>query len=244
MAYQYVNVLTPRRDGGAAAGPRRGDAVAVRAQPLLHLGGENEPANDQQVHASRRDERRRSRGVRRRPAGVRRRHGSPRRRRTVGPAGDRARTEPGGTRRSFEARDYGELYRLGAHPYLLWHFAEAIWVHEVPWPELNERYRAAADPTVTPTSSSDPAQVRAIGTRLASPGTPDVGRRAAGRDTCGAEGTARLPRRRRAQGLPSCRRGALLFAARADQTDRASRAGARRPAPRADAHRGQGHPSG
>lgn len=49
-------------------------------------------------------------------------------------------------RRAFVTRDYGELYRLGAHPYLLWHFIEAVWVHEVPWPELKERYREAVIP--------------------------------------------------------------------------------------------------
>ncbi|UYN83816.1 MAG: hypothetical protein KIT89_00805 [Microcella sp.] len=47
---------------------------------------------------------------------------------------------------AFVARDYGELYRLGAHPYLLWHFIEAVYIHEVSWPELNERYRDAVRP--------------------------------------------------------------------------------------------------
>jgi len=47
---------------------------------------------------------------------------------------------------AFVARDYGELYRLGAHPYLLWHFIEAVYIHEVPWPQLNERYREAVRP--------------------------------------------------------------------------------------------------
>lgn len=46
-------------------------------------------------------------------------------------------------REAFGRRDYGELYRLGAHPYLLWHFTEAVWIHEVPWPELKEVYREA-----------------------------------------------------------------------------------------------------
>ncbi len=44
---------------------------------------------------------------------------------------------------AFAARDYEALYRLGAHPYLLWHFTEAVHVHETPWPVLVERYRAA-----------------------------------------------------------------------------------------------------
>jgi len=49
-------------------------------------------------------------------------------------------------RAAFIARSEAELYRLGAHPYLLWHFIEAVWVHEVPWPTLNERYREAVRP--------------------------------------------------------------------------------------------------
>lgn len=59
-------------------------------------------------------------------------------------ADDRALTDE--ERSAFIARDEGELYRLGAHPYLLWHFIEAVWVHEVAWPDLNERYRAAVRP--------------------------------------------------------------------------------------------------
>ncbi len=40
-------------------------------------------------------------------------------------------------------RDHAELYRLGAHPYVLWHFVEAIrvWTGETTWPEMKERYR-------------------------------------------------------------------------------------------------------
>lgn len=49
-------------------------------------------------------------------------------------------------RAAFATRDYGELYRLGAHPYLLWHFIEAVYIHEVPWGELKERYREAVAP--------------------------------------------------------------------------------------------------
>lgn len=60
------------------------------------------------------------------------------------PSDDRALTDE--EEAAVLTRDYGELYRLGAHPYLLWHFAEAIWGNEVPWPELNERYRAAVAP--------------------------------------------------------------------------------------------------
>ena len=39
--------------------------------------------------------------------------------------------------------DHGELYRLGAHPYLLWHFIEAVrvWAGDMTWPDMVERYR-------------------------------------------------------------------------------------------------------
>lgn len=53
-------------------------------------------------------------------------------------------------RRAFVDRDYAQLYRLGAHPYLLWHFTEAVWVGEIPWPELKERYREAVAPHGSP----------------------------------------------------------------------------------------------
>lgn len=46
-------------------------------------------------------------------------------------------------KRAFIERDYGELYRLGAHPYLLWHFTEAIYIGEYEWPVLKEMYRDA-----------------------------------------------------------------------------------------------------
>ena len=41
-------------------------------------------------------------------------------------------------------RDHAELYRLGAHQYVLWHFVEAIrvWTGEVTWPAMTERFRA------------------------------------------------------------------------------------------------------
>lgn len=51
---------------------------------------------------------------------------------------------------AFAARDYGELYRLGAHPYLLWHFTEAIYTGEFTesfgWRDLVEKYRVAIAP--------------------------------------------------------------------------------------------------
>lgn len=53
-------------------------------------------------------------------------------------------------RAAFAARDYAALYALGAHPYLLWHFTEAVYLHETSWPELNERYREAVRPSGCP----------------------------------------------------------------------------------------------
>jgi hypothetical protein len=41
-------------------------------------------------------------------------------------------------------RDYGKLYALGAHPFLLWSFTEAIWVHERPREELVKDYKEKA----------------------------------------------------------------------------------------------------
>jgi hypothetical protein len=53
-------------------------------------------------------------------------------------------------RAAFVARDFEALYRLGAHPYLLWHFTEAIFTHEFTpeagWRDLVERYREAVAP--------------------------------------------------------------------------------------------------
>ncbi|QKG24258.1 hypothetical protein [Actinomadura verrucosospora] len=46
--------------------------------------------------------------------------------------------------RAFAERDYGALYGMGAHPYLLWSFAEAVWVPEISRPDLVERFRRAA----------------------------------------------------------------------------------------------------
>lgn len=51
---------------------------------------------------------------------------------------------------AFAARDYEALYRLGAHPYLLWHFTEAVYEGEFTpdrgWRQLVEEYRAAVAP--------------------------------------------------------------------------------------------------
>lgn len=49
-------------------------------------------------------------------------------------------------RRAFEARDYAKLYELGAHPYLLWHWVEAVFVAETTWPELNAEYKRRIAP--------------------------------------------------------------------------------------------------
>lgn len=57
-------------------------------------------------------------------------------------------------RAAFIARDFEALYVLGAHPYLLWHFTEAIFTHEFTatfgWRDLVERYRAAVTPYGVP----------------------------------------------------------------------------------------------
>lgn len=48
--------------------------------------------------------------------------------------------------------DHAELYRLGAHPYLLWHFVEAVrvWAGDVSWPDMVERYRTDIAPHGVP----------------------------------------------------------------------------------------------
>ncbi len=48
--------------------------------------------------------------------------------------------------------DYATLYRLGAHPYILWHFAEAVlvWAGDKTWPELKEEFRSAVAPHGNP----------------------------------------------------------------------------------------------
>lgn len=51
-------------------------------------------------------------------------------------------------RRALIERDYGALYAMGAHPYLLLHFARAldVIIDGMPWPEFVTRYRAAVAP--------------------------------------------------------------------------------------------------
>lgn len=41
--------------------------------------------------------------------------------------------------------DYATLYRMGAHPYVLWHFCEGVlvWAGQASWSQLKEEYRDA-----------------------------------------------------------------------------------------------------
>src|SRR5574342_1283137 len=45
-------------------------------------------------------------------------------------------------REALANRDYGKLYALGAHPFTLWSFTEAVWVHEKPRDDLIADYKA------------------------------------------------------------------------------------------------------
>lgn len=47
-------------------------------------------------------------------------------------------------REALATKDYGKLYALGAHPFTLWSFTEAVWVHEKPREELLADYKAKA----------------------------------------------------------------------------------------------------
>ena len=47
-------------------------------------------------------------------------------------------------REALATKDYGKLYALGAHPFTLWSFTEAVWGHEVPREELVEDYKQKA----------------------------------------------------------------------------------------------------
>jgi hypothetical protein len=53
-------------------------------------------------------------------------------------------------REALANRDYGKLYALGAHPFTLWSFTEAVWVHEKPREELIADYKAKATKTGYP----------------------------------------------------------------------------------------------
>jgi len=47
-------------------------------------------------------------------------------------------------RDALATRDYGKLYALGAHPFMLWSFTEAVWVDEIPREELVKDYKEKA----------------------------------------------------------------------------------------------------
>jgi hypothetical protein len=47
-------------------------------------------------------------------------------------------------REALATKDYGKLYALGAHPFTLWSFTEAVWVQEKPREELVADYKAKA----------------------------------------------------------------------------------------------------
>jgi len=47
-------------------------------------------------------------------------------------------------REALATKDYGKLYALGAHPFTLWSFTEAVWVHEKPREDLIADYKAQA----------------------------------------------------------------------------------------------------
>jgi len=47
-------------------------------------------------------------------------------------------------REALASKDYGKLYALGAHPFTLWSFTEAVWVPEKPREELVADYKAQA----------------------------------------------------------------------------------------------------
>ena len=44
-------------------------------------------------------------------------------------------------REALSKRDYARLYALGAHPFTLWSFTEAVWAHEKPREELVKDYK-------------------------------------------------------------------------------------------------------
>jgi hypothetical protein len=47
-------------------------------------------------------------------------------------------------REALATKDYGKLYALGAHPFTLWSFTEAVWIHEKSREELVADYKAKA----------------------------------------------------------------------------------------------------
>ncbi len=47
-------------------------------------------------------------------------------------------------REALSTKDYGKLYALGAHPFSLWSFTEAVWSHEKPRETLVKNYKEEA----------------------------------------------------------------------------------------------------
>jgi Aromatic-ring-opening dioxygenase LigAB, LigA subunit len=47
-------------------------------------------------------------------------------------------------REALGSKDYGKLYALGAHPFTLWSFTEAVWSMEKPREELVADYKQKA----------------------------------------------------------------------------------------------------
>ncbi len=47
-------------------------------------------------------------------------------------------------REALATKDYGKLYALGAHPFTLWSFTEAVWVEGKPRDELVADYKSQA----------------------------------------------------------------------------------------------------
>ncbi|HEY7169035.1 MAG TPA: hypothetical protein VIB79_31060 [Candidatus Binatia bacterium] len=47
-------------------------------------------------------------------------------------------------REALATKNYGKLYALGAHPFTLWSFTEAVWVPEKPRDELIKDYKDQA----------------------------------------------------------------------------------------------------
>lgn len=56
--------------------------------------------------------------------------------------------------------DFGTLYAMGAHPYLLWSFIEAALVPPMPRPELVQAFRVAAGAVGYPDFATTPAPTR------------------------------------------------------------------------------------
>ena len=137
-----------RRDGRTPRRPRRGDRVALRLEPVLPLEGRlmSRYMIDKFMRAVEMSDAAVAEYVADPAAFVDAwlsGTGSP-----DLPTDDRALTEA--ERAAFAARDFEALYVLGAHPYLLWHFTEAVFTHEFTpdsgWRDLVERYRAAVAP--------------------------------------------------------------------------------------------------